>query len=67
MQRPEPFHNATVMLTNMRGAGGYSQEDQIDRLYENMHPEYKLYIRLDDISSLNDLSGKAAGYEAIEK
>jgi len=69
MQRPdEPFQKyATAMLTNMRRAGGFSQEDQIDRLYENMHPEYKLYVRLDDISSLSELSARAAEYEAIEK
>jgi len=69
MQRPdEPFHKyATAMLTNMRRAGGFSQEDQIDRLYENMSPEYKLYVRLDDISSLSELSAQAAEYEAIEK
>jgi len=32
MQRPdEPFHKyATAMLMNMRRAGGFSQEDQID-------------------------------------
>jgi len=32
-----------------------------------MHLEYKLYVRLDDISSLSELSARAAEYEAIEK
>jgi len=69
MQRPdEPFQKyATAMLTNMRRAGGFSQEEQIDRLYENMHPEYKLYVRLDDISNLSELSARATEYETIEK
>jgi len=69
MQHPdESFHKyATAMLTNMHRAGDFSQEDLIDRLYENMHPEYKLYVRLDDVSSLGDLSIRAAEYEAIER
>jgi len=41
------------MLTNMRRAGGFSQEDQIDRLYENMHPEYKLYASMTSPASAN--------------
>ena len=64
----EPFQKyATAMLTNMRRAGKFSPEEQLDRLYENMNPEYKLYIRLDDLTSLSDLSDRAAEYEAIEK
>jgi len=68
-QRPnEPFHkHATVMLTDMRRAWGFSREAQLKRLYENMHPEYKLYIRLDDVTSLGDLNALASEYESIEK
>lgn len=32
-----------------------------------MSPEYKMYIRLDDIVSLSDLNARAAEYEAIEQ
>jgi len=51
------------MLTNMRRAGGFSREEQIECLYENMHPEYKLYIRFNDVTSLGDLSARAAEYD----
>jgi len=49
----------------MRRTGGFSREEQIDQLY--MHPEYKLHVRLDDVTSLSDLSARASEYEAIEK
>ncbi|XP_024879264.1 uncharacterized protein LOC112459414 [Temnothorax curvispinosus] len=68
-QKPEePFHKyATALLTSMRRAGGYSADDQLERLYDNMSPGYKYYIRLDDITSLGDLHARAAEYEAIEE
>jgi len=58
---------ATALLTKMRRAGGFTTEAQIEQLYDNMNPEYKLYIRLDDITDLEELSSRAAEFEAIEK
>jgi len=51
----------------MRQTGGFTTEAQIEQLYDNMNPEHKLYIRLDDITDLEELSARAAEYELIEK
>jgi len=43
----EPYRKfATELTTLMRRAGGYTASDQLDTLYENMHPRYRLYISL---------------------
>ncbi|XP_039313959.1 activity-regulated cytoskeleton associated protein 2-like [Solenopsis invicta] len=39
---------ATVLLTMMRRAGGFTQAEKVDRLYENLQAEYKLYVRMSD-------------------
>ncbi|KMQ84833.1 hypothetical protein RF55_17040 [Lasius niger] len=67
-QRPgEAFAKyATEMLTLMRRSGGFSRDEQVDRLYENMSPEYKFYVRYDDATSVAELQARAADYEEIE-
>ena len=57
----------TVMMTLMRRAGGFTYEEQLDRIYENMHPDYKLYIRISDVTSINDLQARASEYKDIER
>jgi len=39
----------TALTTIMRRAGGISEQEQLERLYCNMGPEYKMYIRFDDV------------------
>lgn len=64
----EPFKTfATELLTKMRRAGGFSTEDKLERLYENMSPEYKLYVRRRDVRSISELTTLAAEYEEIEQ
>ncbi|KMQ88444.1 reverse ribonuclease integrase, partial [Lasius niger] len=58
---------ATEILTLMRRAGNYSRDEQLDRVYENMHPEYKIYVRYDDATSLAELQARAAEFEDIEQ
>lgn len=55
----------TVMMTLMRRAGGYSREEQLDLVYENMHPAYKHYIRIDDVRNMAELQARATEYEDI--
>jgi len=38
-----------------------------EQLYDNMSPDYKLYIHLNDVTDLEELSARAAEYELIEK
>jgi len=58
---------ATDILTLMRRAGNYSRDEQLDRVYENMHPEYKIYVRYDDATSLAELQTRATEFEDIEQ
>ncbi|KMQ88438.1 reverse ribonuclease integrase, partial [Lasius niger] len=58
---------ATEILTLMRRAGNYSRDEQLDRVYENMHPEYKIYVRYDDATNLAELQARAAEFEDIEQ
>ncbi|XP_036141564.1 uncharacterized protein LOC105837615 isoform X1 [Monomorium pharaonis] len=61
---------ATGVLTMMprsRGGGGYTVADQLDTLYENMEPRYKLYVRRDDTTRVNDLLRHAEDYEAFDE
>jgi len=40
----EPYlRYSTAVLSLMRRAGGYSEEERVERLYQNMHPEYQWY------------------------
>jgi len=55
------------VLTMMRRAGGYSDQDRIEQLYENMSPDYQLYIRPNEATSIAELSAKALQYEKVEK
>jgi len=55
----------TVMMTLMRRAGGYSREEQLDLVYENMNPAYKHYVRIDDVGSIAELQTRAVEYEDI--
>jgi len=52
------LHNAT---TSMCRASGFSIKAQVEQLYDNMSPDYKHYICLDDVTSLEDLCGRIRG------
>ncbi|GAB1860673.1 hypothetical protein CAJAP_01752 [Camponotus japonicus] len=43
---------AMTVLTMMRRAGGYTKQDQLEQLYENMNPDYQLYIRSNEATSI---------------
>ncbi|KMQ83460.1 hypothetical protein RF55_19996, partial [Lasius niger] len=58
---------ATDLLTLMRRAGGFTRDEQIERVYENMQPEYKIYVRYDEAASLAELQARASEYEDIER
>ena len=70
-RRQKPGENfasyATVMMTLMRRAGGFPRPEQLERIYDNMNPEYKVYVRIDDICSIAELQERAAEFEDIER
>jgi len=58
---------SAVMMTLMRRAGGFSREEQLELIYENMHSEYKTYVRVDDVRSIAELQSRAKEFEDIER
>lgn len=55
------------MVTLMRRAGGFSPEEQLDKIYENLRAEYKIYVHRNSITTLADLRKRAAEFEDIKK
>lgn len=49
----------------MQRAGEFRAENRLMRLYEYLHPDYKMYVYLNDLTSLDDL--RATEYEAIQE
>lgn len=58
---------ATSVLSLMRRAGGYSEEEKVEQLYHNLHPEYQWRIRRRDIRTTRDLLTEATECEMIQK
>jgi len=50
----------------MRRARGYTTEDQLNLLYENMHSRYKLYIPRERLYRAGDLLRQADEIEGLE-
>ena len=64
----EPYRKyATEMLTMMRRVGGYVEEDQLDLLYDNLHPRYKMYVRRDQLRRPADLLRNAEEFEHLQE
>lgn len=68
LQRPgESFNSyATDMLTMMRRARDVTEEEQVERMIENMNPDYRLYMQRSAIESVADLKEVAAEYEEVQ-
>jgi hypothetical protein len=58
---------ATTVLSLMRRAGGFTREEQVDRLYRNLLPDYQLYIRRSEIRNSASLLNAAAEFEEIQE
>lgn len=50
----------------MRRTSRYNVEEQLDILYENMHPRYKLYIPRERLYRAADLLRRASEIEDLE-
>lgn len=66
-QKPkEAFKDySTAMSTLFRRGKKSSDQDKLERIYDNMNPEYKLYIHRNSVNSLAELTKQAADYEII--
>lgn len=63
----EPYRKfSTELATMMRRAGGYSNDEQLEMLYENMHPRYKLHIPRNSLTRVGELFKRAEEIEQLE-
>ena len=58
---------AHSLLTLMRRRGGFTEEQQIETMYYNMCPEYRLHVRRDDIRSTPDIIQRVEEYLEVKK
>ena len=64
----EPFRSFTVALTTlMRRRGGLSRQEELDRIYSNMKPEYKLTIKRHEVYSMDQLLEQAEHVESCNR
>lgn len=49
----------------MRRAGGYTVQEQIEQLYKNSDPDFQLYTRISEKTTLPKLFRWTAEYETI--
>jgi len=56
-----------AVLTMMRRAGGYSEREQLEQVYENMDPDYQLYVQLTDQMSMSELHARVAKIEEVNR
>jgi len=46
---------------------GYQKEEELYRIYENMAPEHRLYIRRHEFETLEQLTRMATDYESVRQ
>jgi len=64
----EPFRSFLIALTTLiRRRGGFSRQEELDRIYTNMRPDYKLTIRRGDTFSIEQLLQQAEHVENCER
>jgi len=50
----------------MRRAGTFTAAKKVDRLYENIRAEYKLFVRLEEDTDLSELTNRTGEYKEIK-
>lgn len=68
-QRPGETINEyiTAIRTLIRRDGSFDPIQELERIYKNLLPEYKMYIRPQDYKNLSELQDKALEYENIQE
>lgn len=61
----EPFRDfATSLLTLIRRRGPCSEQEQLDLLFSNMQPDYKIMVRRSEFQTINHMCTLAESYES---
>nr|XP_041633078.1 uncharacterized protein LOC121502930 [Drosophila kikkawai] len=63
-QKPnEPFKEYLIDIRLQMRRAGFSSDRELERIYENMLPEYQLYTRRQDFRTLSELTHLVTNYE----
>nr|XP_041632388.1 uncharacterized protein LOC121502744 [Drosophila kikkawai] len=63
-QKPnEPFKEYLIDIRLQIRRAGFSSDKELERIYENMLPEYQLYTRRQDFRTLTELTHLVTNYE----
>jgi hypothetical protein len=54
-----------AISTLIRRRGGHAAREKLDRIYANLRPDYKFYIRREQLRNLTDLVQRAEEYESL--
>ncbi len=57
----------TALQTLLRRANISEEKNQVDRIYKNMRPTYKLYIPRGSVTTVTDLTRRGETFEKIQK
>lgn len=63
----EKYKDYVLAIQTLMRHAGYSSEQRLERIFRNSHPDYLLYIRRRDFSSLTELLTLAEDYEGIHE
>ncbi|XP_070143290.1 uncharacterized protein [Drosophila kikkawai] len=62
-RRGETFKQYLVNIRLLMHRAGYNADQELDRIYENLQPEYQMYARRHDFTTLDQLTNLAVNYE----
>lgn len=65
-QTSEPFKTYMITLQDFMRQAGYSEEQKLERLYENTNPNYRMYIKRPDFQNLEQLIVLAGDFEELQ-
>jgi len=63
----ETFKDFMLDLRVLMRHAGYNETQELDRLYENVAPEYQMYIRRSEFRTIGELAQLATEFEAVQK
>lgn len=63
----EAFKMYLLEIRLMMRRAGYTEAQELERAYENMLPEYQLFVRRTDVRTLRDLTALATNYEVTRE
>lgn len=56
-----------ALSTLIRRRGGFNEEAKLERIYNNLKPDYKYYIRRHEVKTTGELIKRAEEYETLQR